>query len=313
MNKFCFGADMGGTTIKMGLFTDNGELIDKWEIVTDKSEGGKNILSDITKTINEKIAEKSISKDDIIGIGLDVPGPVTDDGFVNGCVNVGWSAFNVKEELEKLTGLTVKVANDANAAALGEMWQGGGKGHNSIVMVTLGTGVGGGIIIDGEIVAGHMGAGGEIGHITVNKDEVDYCNCKRKGCLEQYASATGIVKSAKRFIEKTETQSSLRDIENLTAKDVLDYAKKDDKLAVEIMDYVCDCLGFALSNIACVVDPEAFVIGGGVSKAGNFLIEKISYFYNMYAFDSCKNKKFLIATLENDAGMYGCAKMILGK
>lgn len=313
MNKFCFGADMGGTTIKMGLFTDNGELIDKWEIVTDKSEGGKNILSDITKTINEKIAEKSISKDDIIGIGLDVPGPVTGDGFVNGCVNVGWSAFNVKQELEKLTGLTVKVANDANAAALGEMWQGGGKGHNSIVMVTLGTGVGGGIIIDGEIVAGHMGAGGEIGHITVNKDEVDYCNCKRKGCLEQYASATGIVKSAKRFIEKTETPSPLRDIENLTAKDVLDYAKKDDKLAVEIMDYVCDCLGFALSNIACVVDPEAFVIGGGVSKAGNFLIEKISHFYNMYAFDSCKNKKFLIATLENDAGMYGCAKMILGK
>lgn len=313
MNKFCFGADMGGTTIKMGLFTDNGELIDKWEIVTDKSEGGKNILSDITKTINDKIAEKSISKDDIIGIGLDVPGPVTGDGFVNGCVNVGWSAFNVKQELEKLTGLTVKVANDANAAALGEMWQGGGKGHNSIVMVTLGTGVGGGIIIDGEIVAGHMGAGGEIGHITVNKDEVDYCNCKRKGCLEQYASATGIVKSAKRFIEKTETPSPLRDIENLTAKDVLDYAKKDDKLAVEIMDYVCDCLGFALSNIACVVDPEAFVIGGGVSKAGNFLIEKISHFYNMYAFDSCKNKKFLIATLENDAGMYGCAKMILGK
>lgn len=313
MNKFCFGADMGGTTIKMGLFTDNGELIDKWEIVTDKSEGGKNILSDITKTINDKIAEKSISKDDIIGIGLDVPGPVTGDGFVNGCVNVGWSAFNVKQELEKLTGLTVKVANDANAAALGEMWQGGGKGHNSIVMVTLGTGVGGGIIIDGEIVAGHMGAGGEIGHITVNKDEVDYCNCKRKGCLEQYASATGIVKSAKRFIEKTETPSPLRDIENLTAKDVLDYAKKDDKLAVDIMDYVCDCLGFALSNIACVVDPEAFVIGGGVSKAGNFLIEKISHFYNMYAFDSCKNKKFLIATLENDAGMYGCAKMILGK
>lgn len=313
MNKFCFGADMGGTTIKMGLFTDKGELIDKWEIVTDKTEGGKNILSDITKTINDKISEKSISKDDIIGIGLDVPGPVTGDGFVNGCVNVGWSAFNVKEELEKLTGLTVKVANDANAAALGEMWQGGGKGHNSIVMVTLGTGVGGGIIIDGEIVSGHMGAGGEIGHITVNKDEVDYCNCKRKGCLEQYASATGIVKSAKRFIEKTETPSPLRDIENLTAKDVLDYAKKDDKLAVDIMDYVCDCLGFALSNIACVVDPEAFVIGGGVSKAGNFLIEKISHFYNMYAFDSCKNKKFLIATLENDAGMYGCAKMILGK
>ncbi len=313
MSKFCFGADMGGTTVKMGLFTTEGELLDKWEIVTDKTEGGKNILSDIANTINDKIAEKNISKDDITGIGLDVPGPVTDDGYVNGCVNVGWSAFNVREALEKLTGFKVRVANDANAAALGEMWQGGGKGHDSIVMVTLGTGVGGGIIINGDIVAGFKGAGGEIGHITVSKDEEDYCNCKRKGCLEQYASATGIVKSAKRFMAKCDTPSPLRDIENVTAKDVLDYAKEGDKLANDIMDFVCDCLGFALSNIACVVDPEAFVIGGGVSKAGKFLLDKISYFYNIYAFDACKDKEFRIATLENDAGIYGCAKMILGK
>ncbi len=313
MSKFCFGADMGGTTIKMGLFDEKGTLLDKWEIVTDKSNNGSNILSDIKNTIENKLQEKSISKSDVIGIGIDVPGPVTGNGIVNGCVNVGWGTFDVKSELEKLTGLKVEVANDANAAALGEMWQGGGKGHNSIVMVTLGTGVGGGIIIDGKIVAGFKGAGGEIGHITVNKDEPDFCNCKKKGCLEQYASATGIVKSAKRFMEKENTPSPLRDIPELTAKDVLDFAKEGDTLACQVMDFVCDCLGFALANISAVVDPEAFVIGGGVSKAGSFLTDKISHYYNKYAFTPCKNKEFLIATLENDAGIYGSAKMILEK
>ena len=313
MNKFCFSADIGGTTIKMGIFTINGDLIDKWEIKTDKSEKGKHILNDIVKIIDKKCQEKSISKNDILGLGVGVPGPVDENGFVDGCVNLGWTKTNIKKELENLMKINIAVANDANVAALGEMWKGGGEGYNSIVMVTLGTGVGGGIISKGKIIAGNIGAAGEIGHITVNRNEIDNCNCGKKGCLEQYASATGIVKIAKKFLKDYNTDSELRNLNNISAKDVLDYAKKGDKLSNDIINCICDYLGFSLANISCVIDPEAFVIGGGVSRAGNFLIEKISHFYNKYAFYPCKNKIFCIAKLENDAGIYGCAKMVLGK
>ena len=311
MANYVFGVDIGGTTVKIGLFTTQGEMVEKWEITTRTDEGGKYILSDIAASVEDKLAEKRIEKSDVAGVGMGVPGPVKADGTVIKCVNLGWGIFNVEEELSKLLDLPVKAGNDANMAALGEMWQGGGKGHKDIVMVTLGTGVGGGIIVDGKVVAGFNGAGGEIGHITVNHDEIEACTCGQYGCLEQYTSATGIVRVAKRKLAKTNDETSLRNFPELTAKDVFDEAKSGDGVALGLVDEVCGILGSTLSNIACVVNPEVVVIGGGVSKAGNILIESIQKHFVETSFHACRNTKFVIAGLGNDAGMYGCVQMLL--
>lgn len=312
MKKYGFGVDVGGTTIKVGFFETSGKLIDKWEIKTDTENHGANILSDIAQAVDNKLAQEGISKNDVQGVGIGVPGPVRNDGVVNNCVNLGWGIINVKEELGKLTGLEVAVGNDANVAALGEMWQGGGKGSKDVVMVTLGTGVGGGIICDGKMVAGFNGAGGEIGHITVNEDEIEPCNCGQYGCLEQYASATGIVRMAKRKLAKSEEETTLRSFTDLTAKDIFDEAKAGDDMAKELVDELGTILGAALSNIACVVNPEIIVIGGGVSKAGQILIDTIQKHYIETSFHACKDAKFALASLGNDAGMYGCMQLLLG-
>ena len=312
MKKYGFGVDVGGTTIKVGFFETSGKLIDKWEIKTNTENHGENILSDIAQAVDNRLAQEGISKSDVQGVGIGVPGPVRNDGVVNNCVNLGWGVLNVKEELGKLTGLEVAVGNDANVAALGEMWQGGGKGSRDVVMVTLGTGVGGGIICDGKMVAGFNGAGGEIGHITVNEDEIEPCNCGQYGCLEQYASATGIVRMAKRKLAKSEQETTLRAFGELTAKDIFDEAKAGDAMAKELVAALGTILGSALSNIACVVNPEIIVIGGGVSKAGQILIDTIQKHYIETSFHACKDAKFALASLGNDAGMYGCMQLLLG-
>lgn len=312
MKQYGFGVDIGGTTIKMGFFETSGKLLDKWEIVTNKENNGKSILSDVAHAIDNKLAQESISKDLVQGIGIGVPGPVNSSGVVNGCVNLGWGVVNVVEELSALTGMTVKAGNDANVAALGEMWQGGAKGSCDVIMVTLGTGVGGGIIVDGKIVAGSHGAGGEIGHITVNDDEIEPCNCGQYGCLEQYASATGIVRMAKRKLAKTAEDTSLRRIkeEERTAKFIFDEAKAGDRIAGELVEELGTILGGALSNIACVADPEVIVIGGGVSKAGNILLETIRKHFIETSFHACRDTRFALATLGNDAGIYGCMRLL---
>lgn len=302
--------DIGGTTIKMGFFETDGTLLDKWEIKTNTSNGGAEILSDVAKAIDNKLAQEAISKDQVQGVGIGVPGPVRSNGVVNRCVNLGWGIVNVAEDLGALTGLQVKVGNDANVAALGEMWQGGAKGCTDVIMVTLGTGVGGGIIIDGKIVAGFNGAGGEIGHITVNPDEIEACNCGQYGCLEQYTSATGIVRMAKRKLAKTDDETSLRKFEPLTAKDIFDEAKAGDGVAKELVDELGEILGSTLSNMACVVNPEAIVIGGGVSKAGVILMDTIQDHFRENCFFALKETRFELATLGNDAGIYGCMAML---
>ena len=307
MAKYVFGVDIGGTTVKIGLFTSDGELLDKWEITTRTDEGGKYILGDIAESVGAKIAEKNIDRADVAGIGMGVPGPVRDDGTVIKCINLGWGIFNVADELSGLTGIPVKAGNDANMAALGEMWQGGGKGHENIVMVTLGTGVGGGIIINGKMISGVNGAGGEIGHMTIDNDETEFCNCGKKGCLEQYASATGIVRMAKIALNESDRPSKLREVQYISAKEIFDQAKTGDDLAMELVDELGNRLGLALAQVSCVVDPEIFVIGGGVSRAGDILINAVKSAYQKYAFHACKNTGFELATLGNDAGMYGGA------
>lgn len=311
MKKYGFGVDIGGTTCKIGLFETTGTLLDKWEIKTNTQNGGASILDDVAASIKDKLAAEKINADMVQGVGVGVPGPVTGDGVVLRCVNLGWNVVDVKKELSSKTGFAVQVGNDANVAALGEMWQGGGKGHNNVVMVTLGTGVGGGIIVDRHIVAGAKGAGGEIGHMMVNENEKDFCNCGRRGCLEQYTSATGIVRMAKYKLAEDTRETSLWGIDPLTAKDIFDCAKAGDAVALELVEELGKVLGKALAGIACVVDPEIFVIGGGVSKAGDILVNVVQKYYQEYAFQVCKDAEFALASLGNDAGMYGCVQMIL--
>ncbi|MGN0379202.1 MAG: ROK family glucokinase [Butyrivibrio sp.] len=311
MGKLCFGVDLGGTTVKMGLFTDGGLLLQDWEIPTRKEEKGAYILDDIAASINEKIEKEALDTDDIIGVGIGVPGPVTPSGIVKGCVNIGWGDTPVEESLKDKTGFNVKAGNDANVAALGELWQGGGKGNQSLVMVTLGTGVGGGIVLDGKIVKGTHGAAGEIGHMSVVYDETETCNCGKVGCLEQVASATGIVKEAKRFLSKDNAPSSLRDFKDFTAKDVFDEAKKGDVVALKTVDRLGEYLGIALGHISCIIDPDVFIIGGGVSRAGDFLIDAIQKHYVEKAYPQCKKTPIRLATLGNSAGIYGAARLVI--
>lgn len=312
MKKCCFGIDVGGTTVKMGLFTTEGELLDKWEIPTRKEDGGAYILNDVAASVEAKLAEKNIAKEDVAGAGIGVPGPTLDTGYVSICVNLGWKDKNPANELSELLSIPVKAGNDANVAALGEMWKGGGEGYLDVVLLTLGTGVGGGIIINGEIAPSHRGVGGELGHITVNPDEEATCNCGNHGCLEQYASATGVVRIANKLLAASKEESSLRTLETVTAKDVFDAAKAGDHLAVEAVEVLGKYLGLVVANVALTVDPDVFVIGGGVSKAGQVLIDVITKYYHNFAKIIGDNKaKVVLAKLGNDAGIYGAARMVL--
>lgn len=310
MKEYCFGIDVGGTTVKLGLFNQSGDILDKWEIPTRTEDHGKNILPDVAKALENKLQEKNISKDDVIGAGIGVPGPVDDNGVVHRAVNLGWDVFNISEVLGSLTGLLVKAGNDANVAALGELWKGGGQGYKSIVMVTLGTGVGGGVIVNGKILSGCSGAGGEIGHIHIVDDEEDSCGCGNHGCLEQYASATGIVRLAHRRLQSVTEPTALKDSE-VSAKTVFDAVKAGDTVAIQIAEEFGLYLGKGLAAVASVVNPEAFVIGGGVSKAGDILFSFIEKNYKKYVFHGSRDAKFELATLGNDAGICGAAKLLL--
>lgn len=310
MKTYGFGVDIGGTTVKIGLFNIDGTMLEKWEIPTNTANGGAAILDDVAASVLGKIAEKGIEKEEILGIGLGVPGPVDSIGIVHKCVNLGWGVFNVEEALSEKTGFKVKAGNDANVAALGEAWQGGGKGYQNVVMVTLGTGVGGGIILNGKILPGTNGAAGEIGHIHVDDEEEECCGCGNKGCLEQYASATGIVRMAKKKLASETRQTVLKEKDPLTAKDIFDAAKEGDTVAEELVEKLCNVLGTTLARISCVVDPEIFVIGGGVSKAGEILTEGAAKYYDINAFHASRNCKITLAKLGNDAGMYGSMKQL---
>ncbi len=308
MKKYVFGVDIGGTTVKLGLFDVEGNVLDKWEIPTRTEDCGKLILPDVAESIRAKMQQ--IDREAVIGVGVGAPGPVDAEGVIHRAVNLGWGTFSIKESLEFLLNMPVMAGNDANVAALGEMWMGGGQGYKDLIVVTLGTGVGGGIIINGKILTGATGSGGEIGHIHVQDGEEEICGCGNQGCLEQYTSATGITRLAGRMLAASDKDSILRN-EKVTAKAVWDAVKEKDALAIEIAEQFGGYLGNGLANIASVVNPEAFVIGGGVSKAGEILIDYIRPNYDKNVFHGCKDVKFTLATLGNDAGIYGAAKLIL--
>ena len=314
VKKYAFGVDVGGTTIKHGLFDAKAEeLLESWEIPTRTEDNGRYILSDIAESIQNKLAEKKIDAKEIIGVGIGVPGPVLHSSIVNNAVNLHWGVVDVAANLsEMLGGLPVKVGNDANVAALGEQWKGGGEGFQNVLMVTLGTGVGGGIILNGRILDGSNGAGGEIGHIKVSDTETERCNCGKCGCLEQYTSANGIVRVTKKALATTKLKSTLAgNPDKVTSKEIFDEAKQGDEFALQMVDQFGRTLGEALANMTVVVDPEVIVIGGGVSKAGQIIIDAVQKYYTPAAFHACRSVIFKLALLGNNAGMYGAVRMIL--
>ena len=309
--KYGFGVDLGGTTVKLAWFNELGEMLSKWEIPTVTENNGSQILPDIAASIESYLAKACVSREQVVGVGIGVPGPVNDEGVVNKCINLGWGVFNIADTLSQLTGLPVKAGNDANMAALGEAWKGGGQGCGNMVLATLGTGVGGGIIINGKPLSGVHGAAGEIGHLVVNAKETEPCSCGKYGCVEQYCSATGVVRLAKRYLAANDTQSVLRPMEKLTCKDVFDAANAGDAAATEILEQVYDYMGQFLANICCTLDPEIVVLGGGVSKAGKPLLDGAKKYFDRYIFHASSSIRFALASLGNDAGAYGAFKLVL--
>ncbi len=314
MKEYVIGVDVGGTSVKLGLFSTAGELLEKWEIPTRTQQGGADILPDIAESVKNKLTEMNIAFERVEGVGIGVPGPVDSDSVVHKCINLGWGLVNVKQEMARLLPGVAKVAagNDANVAALGELWKGGGEGFRSAVMVTLGTGVGGGVALDGRIIAGANGGAGELGHFTVEPAETEVCACGKKGCLEQYASANGIVHMAKKMLAQSEKPSALRQPDNFSAKELCQLAEQGDQLAVEVLERFGEYLGRALSYVACVVDPDVFIIGGGMSRAGSLITDVVQKYYRTNAFHVSAGTQIALARLGNDAGIYGCAKMIIG-
>ena len=309
--KYGFGIDLGGTTVKIAYFDETGNMLDKWEIPTVTENGGAQILPDIAESIHQYIEGYSIPETAILGLGIGVPGPVNAKGVVNKCINLGWGVFNIAQTLSELTGFPVKAGNDANVAALGEFWKGGGQGCDNMVFVTLGTGVGGGIVVEGKLLHGAHGSGAEIGHLVLNREETVPCNCGKKGCVEQYCSATGIVRLAKLYLSSHDAPSKLRELENLTCKDIFDAGKAGDPAALVILDQVYRYMGEFLANVCSTVDPEVVVIGGGVSKAGDVLIQGIEPYFQKYVFHAASGARFALASLGNDAGAYGAFKLAL--
>ena len=311
MGKYVFGVDIGGTTIKLGLFTTAGKLVEKFAIPT---KSGEQLLPSVAKAIIDKLAEIGLTTNDLHGVGVGVPGPVNEDGVVLIGVNIGWlEPVAVESDLSALlNGTVIYVTNDANIAAVGEMWQGAAKGVNSAIMFTLGTGVGGGVIVNGEVINGCNGSGGEIGHLVAVTEGGAQCGCGKTGCLETVTSATGIVRMAKELLTTSDTSSSLRSLATVEAKDVFDAAKTGDELALAVVDRVGFYLGLAAANLAATTNPEVFIFGGGVSYAGAILLDAIRKYYGQFAFSSVKETPFVLASLGNDAGIIGGASLATG-
>jgi len=310
--EYIIGIDLGGTTAKAGIFTKTGVLQHKWEIPTDISDAGKNIIPNLVAGIRSMMGQRGIAESDLLGIGFTVPGAVVRHSFVAPCVNLNnWGGFEVSSVFSNLINKPVVLINDANAAAMGEFWQGGAKDYQNMIFITLGTGVGGGVVINGQLLEGPHGCAGEIGHIHVKDGEQRTCGCGRHGCLEQYCSATGIVAVTKQNMARCSTPSSLRALPEVSCKAIFDAAKAGDAFATEQVDLFADTLGQALASVACVCDTDVYVLGGGVSKAGSIITEKVKAAYERYCFPALHGVAIRLAELGNDAGMYGAAKMVI--
>ena len=317
--KKVIGIDLGGTTAKIGILNQQGEIEKKWELPTDISEEGSLIVPNIIQSIQEVLSADNLSATDFLGIGMGTPGTVNRaDGTVIGAYNLNWKTEQkIREQVESSTGISFFLDNDANVAALGEQWMGAGNNEQNVSFITLGTGVGGGLVSDGSLIHGAVDAAGEVGHITVEPGGY-LCTCGKKGCLEQYASATGIVRLANDLVgeypDKSELKAILDKNETIDSKRIFDLAKTGDGYANYVVDRFAYYLGLALGNIANILNPSTIVLGGGVSKAGDFLVEKVSKVVEEFTFPTIRPiTKIKIAELGNDAGMIGAASLVINE
>lgn len=321
MKDKLIGIDLGGTSTKFAIIKESGDIIDKWSIKTDTSDDGSHVVPNIIESILTKMDELAMSTDEFIGIGMGSPGSVNRaEGTVVGAYNLNWRTVQpVKKTIEKALGIPFYLDNDANVAALGEQWKGAGANEPNVVFITLGTGVGGGIIVNNQLVQGSSDTAGEIGHMTVGDNRFEYqCTCGKTGCLETLASATGIARIATEMLKKSKVQSSLEAIfkenKKLEAVDVFNEAKNGDELALEVVNIICDYLAFAIGNISNLLNPSTIVIGGGVSKAGDILKQTVESHLSDYLFPPLRNKTTVrIAQLENDAGVIGASSLVLNE
>ncbi|HEM5173499.1 TPA: ROK family glucokinase [Streptococcus suis] len=318
MSKKIIGIDLGGTSVKLAILTTEGEIQEKWSIKTNILDDGSHIVPDIIDSIKQRFETHGLTKDDFLGVGMGSPGVVDSEaGTVIGAYNLNWKTLQlVKEQFETALGLPFFIDNDANVAALGEQWVGAGNNNPNVVFMTLGTGVGGGVIAAGNLIRGVKGAGGELGHITVDFDEPFACTCGKKGCLETVASATGIVNLSRRYADQYAGDAKLKqmidDGQDVTAKDVFDLAKEGDDLALIVYRHFSEYLGVACANIAAVLNPAYIVLGGGVSAAGEFLLDGVRKVFVENSFPQIKEStQIVLATRGNDAGVLGAASLVL--
>ncbi|MGU8018938.1 ROK family glucokinase [Streptococcus suis] len=318
MSKKIIGIDLGGTSVKLAILTTDGEIQEKWSIKTNTLDEGSHIVPDIIDSIKHRFETHGLTKDDFLGVGMGSPGVVDSEaGTVIGAYNLNWKTLQlVKDQFESALGLPFFIDNDANVAALGEQWVGAGNNNPNVVFMTLGTGVGGGVIAAGNLIRGVKGAGGELGHITVDFDEPFACTCGKKGCLETVASATGIVNLSRRYADQYAGDAKLKqmidDGQDVTAKDVFDLAKEGDDLALIVYRHFSEYLGVACANIAAVLNPAYIVLGGGVSAAGEFLLDGVRKVFAENSFPQIKEStQIVLATRGNDAGVLGAASLAL--
>ncbi|HEM3660436.1 TPA: ROK family glucokinase [Streptococcus suis] len=318
MSKKIIGIDLGGTSVKLAILTTDGEIQEKWSIKTNILDDGSHIVPDIIDSIKQRFETHGLTKDDFLGVGMGSPGVVDSEaGTVIGAYNLNWKTLQlVKDQFESALGLPFFIDNDANVAALGEQWVGAGNNNPNVVFMTLGTGVGGGVIAAGNLIRGVKGAGGELGHITVDFDEPFACTCGKKGCLETVASATGIVNLSRRYADQYAGDAKLKqmidDGQDVTAKDVFDLAKEGDDLALIVYRHFSEYLGVACANIAAVLNPAYIVLGGGVSAAGEFLLDGVRKVFAENSFPQIKEStQIVLATRGNDAGVLGAASLVL--
>jgi glucokinase len=315
LKDFILAIDLGGTATKIAILNSNGDFVHKWSIPTDTSDNGKHIIGNIKNSFEQKLKELNLNKEQFMGVGMGAPGPVLKDGVISKAVNLGWENFPLKRFIEDQFGFPAFVGNDANCAALGEMWKGAGQNLTELICITLGTGVGGGIITNGDIVDGSNGGAGEIGHMTVKLENGYRCNCSKEGCLETISSATGIARLATDKLKSSSVPSGLKTILDekgfITAKDVFDLSEENDEIAVQVVEEVAYYLGYALGTLSAAFNPNAIVIGGGVSRAGHKLLEPVKKYFNQFAFPATReDTEILLATLGNDAGIIGAGWLV---
>lgn len=318
MSKKIIGIDLGGTSIKFAILTPEGEVQDKWSIATNILDEGSHIVPDIIASIKHRLELLDLATTDILGIGMGSPGAINREaGTVVGAYNLNWKTTQpIKEQVESALGIPFFIDNDANVAALGEKWKGAGENDPDVVFVTLGTGVGGGVVAGGNLIHGAGGAGGEIGHMVVDFDQPIMCTCGKPGCLETVTSATGIVNLARRYAETYVGDAKLKSLidngDDISAKVIFDLAKEGDALGLIVYENFSRYLGIACANIACLLNPSAIVIGGGVSAAGDFLLDGLKEVFEANVFPQIVGStQIKLAQLGNDAGIIGAASLVL--